>query len=100
MSGKNTRRRGKSTSKGKTDWKRVDNLTDKEIERAVASDPDSELLEDFDWERVRVVMPPKKKVVYINLDEDVIAFFKARGRGYQTRINAVLRSYMDASGVN
>ena len=97
MNAKNTKGRTKDTLKGKTDWKRIDALTDGEIERAVASDPDSELLEDFNWEQVRVVLPPKKRAVYIKLDEDVIAYFKSDGRGYQARINAVLRSYMEAN---
>ena len=43
-----------------------------------------------------MVMPPSKMGIYIRLDEDILAFFKAGGRGYQARINAVLRSYMKA----
>ena len=43
------------------------------------------------------MMPPQiKKAVSIRLDQDVLDFFKAAGRGYQTRINAILRSYMEA----
>ena len=37
----------------------------------------------------------KKSLITIRLDDDVIAFFKRQGRGYQTRINAVLRYYME-----
>jgi uncharacterized protein (DUF4415 family) len=39
-------------------------------------------------------MPAKKKAISIRLDEDVLDFFKREGEGYQRRINAVLRSYM------
>ena len=53
--------------------------------------------QDF-WNRARVVMPPPrgKKHLGLRLDQDVVEWFKAQGRGYQTRMNAVLRSYMEA----
>jgi uncharacterized protein (DUF4415 family) len=54
-----------------------------------------ELDEDF-WRNARVVMPPGKKSVHLRVDADVLAWFRARGRGYLTRMNAVLRSYMEA----
>ncbi len=38
---------------------------------------------------------PEKQAISIKLDKDLLDFFKAQGRGYQTRINAVLRHYMD-----
>lgn len=39
-------------------------------------------------------MPARKKAISIRVDEDVLDFFKQQGDGYQRRINAVLRSYM------
>ena len=53
---------------------------------------------DFELDRDRAVMIDGflKKPVSLHLDPDVITFFKAAGSGYQTRINAVLRPYMDA----
>jgi uncharacterized protein (DUF4415 family) len=39
-------------------------------------------------------MPPKKKAISIRIDEDVLDFFRREGEGYQRRMNAVLRSYM------
>lgn len=79
--------------KGKTDWARVDALTDKEIEEAVRNDPDAVPL-DVDWANAVLVIPPKKKAISIRVDEDVLDYFKKEGAGYQRRINAVLRSYM------
>lgn len=38
--------------------------------------------------------PDAKKIITIRLDRDILAFFKAQGEGYQTRINEVLREYM------
>jgi uncharacterized protein (DUF4415 family) len=82
-----------SLTKGKTDWAAVDALTDEEIEAAVRSDPDAVPL-DFDWDEAILVIPPKKKAISIRVDEDVLDYFKSEGDGYQRRINAVLRSYM------
>ena len=55
------------------------------------NDPD-----DFDWSNAMIVEPQPKVAVSIRLDGDVIDFFKKGGKGYQTRINAVLRAYMQA----
>jgi uncharacterized protein (DUF4415 family) len=79
--------------KGKTDWARVDALTDEDIAKAVADDPDAAPI-DIDWSDAVLVIPTRKKAISIRLDEDVLDFFKKEGDGYQRRINAVLRSYM------
>lgn len=74
-----------------TDWPRL------RQERAAGVEPAREATEgEFDWAQATVVMPPAKSAISLRLDTDVLAFFKAQGRGYQTRINAVLRSYMEA----
>jgi uncharacterized protein (DUF4415 family) len=78
---------------GKTDWAVVDALSDEEIEKAIRDDPDAVPL-DFDWSKAVLVIPPKKKAISIRVDEDVLDYFKIEGPGYQRRINAVLRSYM------
>ena len=83
--------------RGKTDWARVDALTDEEIEEAVRNDPDAVPL-DIDWSQATLVIPPKKKAISIRVDEDVLDFFKQEGAGYQRRMNAVLRSYMEQKG--
>jgi uncharacterized protein (DUF4415 family) len=41
---------------------------------------------------------PRKEAISLRLDADVLDWFRARGPGYQTRINAVLRAYKDAAG--
>ncbi|HZG28878.1 BrnA antitoxin of type II toxin-antitoxin system [Ensifer adhaerens] len=80
--------------KSLTDWARVDAMTDEDIERAMRDDPDWAEFMDIDWSNAEWVIPVTKKSISIRLDEDVIDFFKASGKGYQTRINAVLRHYM------
>ena len=79
---------------GKTDWAKVDALTDEDIARAVASDPDAAPI-DADWSRAKLYFPKGKMPMSLRVDPDVIKFFKSRGRGYQTRMNAVLRAYME-----
>ena len=89
----NIRRKWGERRKGKTDWAAVDALTDKEIEAAVRNDPDAVPL-DVDWSEAVLVIPPKKKAISIRVDEDVLDYFRKDGTGYQRRMNAVLRSYM------
>ncbi len=81
-------------SRGKTDWAALDALTDEEIEAAIARDPDWQEFKDLDWSEAVLVIPPKKKAISIRVDEDVLDYFKKQGSGYQRRMNAVLRSYM------
>ena len=47
--------------------------------------------------RVGLKPPPPKTSISLRVDQDVLAWFKAQGDGYQTRINAVLRAFRDAS---
>ena len=93
------RRKWGERRKGKTDWAAVDALTDKEIEEAVRNDPDAVPL-DVDWSEAVLVIPPKKKAISIRVDEDVLDYFKNEGAGYQRRMNAVLRSYMQQKRKN
>lgn len=91
-----TTRRLEDRRRGETDWARVDALTDAEIEAAVAEDPDAApLLDEEFWKSAELVMPagPKERVT-LRLDADVLDYFRSAGRGYQTRINAVLRAYV------
>ncbi|MDR3373934.1 MAG: BrnA antitoxin family protein [Ancalomicrobiaceae bacterium] len=79
--------------KGQTDWARVDAMTEEDLERAIAEDPDADI-PDPDWSNAVLVIPGGKTPISIRLDDDVLSFFKKGGPGYQKRINAVLRSYM------
>ena len=45
---------------------------------------------------LEVVMPERKQSISLRVDSDVLAYFKSFGKGYQTRMNAVLRTYMQA----
>jgi uncharacterized protein (DUF4415 family) len=77
-----------------SDRARVDAMTDTEIAANVASDPDAWDTPPGFWDDATLIYPPRKKVVTLGLDDDVLAFFKRSGKGYQSRINAVLRTFM------
>jgi uncharacterized protein (DUF4415 family) len=79
-----------------TDWARIDALTDADIERLAKADDENPATRAEDWADAVVTMPPAKVPVNAKFDADVVAWFKSQGRGYQTRMNAVLRRYMDA----
>ena len=84
---------------GDSDWARVDALTDEDIERAIAEDPDAAPILDADWFRnAELVIPAAKVPTSMRVDGDVMDWFKAQGRGWQTRMNAVLRAYAKAQG--
>jgi uncharacterized protein (DUF4415 family) len=81
------------------DWAHIDALTDAEIEAAVADDPDAAPILDEDWFRSAAIEPPiTKQPTSIRLDADILDWFRGQGRGWQTRINAVLRAYAKAHG--
>jgi uncharacterized protein (DUF4415 family) len=85
-----------SAKRGKTDWARVRAMTDEEIEAAARSDPDAQPTDAEFWKGAKLVMPERKQPVTLRLDKDVLEWFKAQGSRYQSRMNAVLRSYMQA----
>jgi uncharacterized protein (DUF4415 family) len=57
-------------------------------------DPD-DALAPVDWATTELPMPRRKEHTNLRIDADVLAFFRDQGPGYQTRINAVLRSYVE-----
>jgi uncharacterized protein (DUF4415 family) len=70
-------------------------MTDAEIEAAIAEDPDVLPTTPEFWRNAKIVSPKTKKIVTMRLDADLLEWFRA-SPGYQTRINSILRTYMDA----
>ncbi len=66
-------------------------MDDREIDYSDIPETD----EDF-WKKAKLVVPEKKSRISIRLDNEVLEWFKSQGKGYQTRINTVLKSYMNA----
>jgi uncharacterized protein (DUF4415 family) len=87
---------GRSLVKGGTDWNRLRSVTDRQIRRGVESDPDARPTDAEFWKKAHVVIPKAKQPITIRLDADLLEWLRKQ-KGYQTRINAVLRTYMDAN---
>jgi len=85
MSGKNSRR------KSATDW----DFLASESEKGIDLSDIPRLGPDF-WRKATLRMPQTKESITLRIDRDVLAWFRNLGCGYQTRINAVLRSYVQA----
>ena len=75
----------------KSDLARLDALREEDIDYS-----DIPALDESFFEKATVQWPAHKKQLTIRLDEDVLDWLKQQGRGYQTRINAILRAYYDA----
>ena len=88
------RARGESRS----DWAKVDAMTEEELEASIAADPDSDVPPEA-WDNVIIGLPDviePKQHINLRVDKDVWRWFREQGKGYQTRMNAVLRSFVVA----
>ena len=83
-------------AKAKRIGRAVDALTEDELDAAARSDPDNLPLDEEFLKHAKIITPPPKKDIHMRVDEDVLAWFKKQGRGYQARVNAVLRAYVQA----
>jgi uncharacterized protein (DUF4415 family) len=79
-----------------TDWNKLRRMSDDRIRHGIASDPDAHATDEQFWKNAKVVWPTRKTIVTMRLDADLLAWFRQQ-RGYQTRINAILRAYMKAN---
>ena len=90
------KRTGKASAKGRaTDWARLSALDDKNIREKIKTDPEAHPTDAEFWKHAKVVLPQAKQTVTLRLDADLLRWLR-REKGYQTRINAVLRTYMEA----
>jgi uncharacterized protein (DUF4415 family) len=78
-----------------TDWRRLRRASAVNIRKEIEADPEAHATDNEFWKTAEVVMPVPKEIVTIRLDADLLRWFRQQ-RGYQTRINAILRSYMKA----
>lgn len=78
-----------------TDWAALREMPEDDIERIAADDVDNPATDESHWSGATVGLPIGKTSIHANFDRDVVEFFKRGGRGYQTRMNAVLRRYME-----
>lgn len=78
-----------------TDWDRVDQLEDSDIDLNDNPEATPEMFAKAVL-RKGLKSVEKKKQVTLRIDEDVLMWFKRQGKGYQTRINALLKAYKEA----
>jgi uncharacterized protein (DUF4415 family) len=96
INGAKARRLGSGRG-GATDWGKLRRRSAASIRKGIAADPDVHATDAEFWKSAKVVMPTPKEIVTMRLDADLLRWFRQQ-RGYQTRINAILRAYMQAHG--
>jgi len=77
-----------------TDWKRIDAMKDEDIDFSEIPEATPEMFARAILRRNFKPIPRKKQLT-LRIDSDVVDWYKNQGRGYQTRINALLRAYMN-----
>jgi uncharacterized protein (DUF4415 family) len=83
--------RYKKNMKDETDWTKINAMTDEDIDCS-----DNPVTDASFWASAKLVMPESKVSLGVRFDRDIVNWFKSKGPGYQTRMNAVLRAYMEA----
>lgn len=77
--------------RSRTNWAKIDALKNKDINFSDIQEQGKAF-----FKRAMLRLPQSKTAVTIRLDRQVLNWFKGKGPGYQTRINALLRAYMEA----
>jgi uncharacterized protein (DUF4415 family) len=98
MRPKRTAKPSRKPSRGRADFDRLDRVSQEEIQRT--SPPElANLPADF-WKNAVLVVPESKVPISLRVDRDVLDWFRQEGPRYQSRMNAVLRSYMEQARRN
>ncbi|MCB1984683.1 MAG: BrnA antitoxin family protein [Nitrosomonas sp.] len=71
--------------------KEIEAIKDKDIDYS-----DIPELDETFWKNAVLVHPERKERLTVRFDAEMVAWFKKQGRGYQTRMNAVLKSFYEA----
>lgn len=82
-------------AKSLTDWRKVDAMTDNELDGIIAADEDESGFSP-NWMKAELVLPESKLSVNLRLDREIVEFFKRQGKGHISRMQAVLKAYVDA----
>lgn len=90
-----TTKRGSTKRVGASGWSQLGRRTPAQIRKGIGADREVHATDTQFWKTAKVVLPTPKEIVTMRLDADLLRWFR-RARGYQTRINAILRAYMDA----
>lgn len=82
----------------RTDWKKIETMTEAALEASIKADPD-DVEGEPDWTQAVMGIPPRKEHINIRIDADVLAWFRLRGKGYQSMMNNVLRAFVQTREV-
>jgi uncharacterized protein (DUF4415 family) len=82
-------------AESRTDLDKLDSITDEKLERLIAEDIEEQGIRP-DWTRAELILPKAKQSVHLRLDQNIIQYFKSQGRGHISRMQAVLKAYVDA----
>ena len=78
-----------------TDWTLLRQMSDEEVDARAAADPDAQPTDADFWKDAELTLPPGKTRVFIDLDDDVLAWFKSQGRAYGQRMSEALRAFVE-----
>jgi uncharacterized protein (DUF4415 family) len=70
--------------------KEIENILDEDIDTTDISE-----LDELFWEKAKLVKPITKQAISLRIDNDVLQWFKSQGKGYESLMNTVLRSYFE-----
>ena len=93
----------KARGEDRTDWARVRGMSDRSATRNAKNDPDNPPLTKQDFARAKIVRRGRRKLdapkqqVTLRLSPKVLAYYRAKGRGWQTRIDEDLKKIARAS---
>jgi uncharacterized protein (DUF4415 family) len=82
-------------NRSETDWERVRKMRPDDIDLSDLAEVTPEMFAKAVVRKEFKPVPPKRQIT-LRIDDDVVEFFKHQGRGYQTKINQLLRAYMEA----
>ncbi len=77
----------------RTDWRKADSVTGAKLEASIQAEGD-DIDEELDWTQAVAGIPAPKDHINIRVDHDVLEWFKASGKGYQTLMNNVLSAFV------
>lgn len=77
----------------RTDWRKANAVTGEKLEASIRADAD-DIRDEPDWAQAVMGVPAPKDHINIRIDHDVLEWFKANGKGYQTLMNNVLRAFV------
>ena len=79
----------------RTNWRKARTMTGKNLEASIRADVD-DVRGETDWTKAIMGVPAPKDHINIRVDHDVLEWFRASGRGYQTLMNNVLRAFVQS----